>query len=203
MNKSNTIRKYFWAFHCTFKNSILFFRYKRKRHKIQDWEDYQPCRMFVKEELAVTIMIDTRTTKAFEVRAKFKINQHDPILTKEQSIGLKIIKAFPNEKIKEQFFVLNEKIDFYSPRHKLAIEVDELGHLDRNEEDEMKGQKKLEEHLQCTFFRINPDGENFDIFIELGKIESYISESNKKLTEKLTKEVIDRRSFKKIVRLKI
>ena len=158
--------------------------------------------MFVKEELVVTIMMDTRTTKAFEVKAKFKINQHDPILTKEQSIGLKIIKAFPNEKIKEQFFVLNEKIDFYSPRHKLAIEVDELGHLDRNEEDEMKGQKKLEEHLQCTFFRINPDGENFDIFIELGKIESYISESNKKLTKKLTKEVIDRRSFKKIVRLK-
>ena len=146
--------------------------------------------------------MDTRTTKAVEFRAKFKINQHDPILTKEQSIGSKIIKAFPNEKIKEQFFVLNEKIDFYSPRHKLAIEVDELGHLDRNEEDEMKGQKKLEEHLQCTFFRINPDGENFDIFIELGKIESYISESNKKLTKKLTKEVIDRRSFKKIVRLK-
>ena len=72
--------------------------YKRKRHEIQDCEDYQPCRMFLKEELAVTIMMDTRTTKAVEFRAKFKINQHDPILTKEQSIGSKIVKAFPNKK---------------------------------------------------------------------------------------------------------
>ena len=139
-------------------------------YEIQDCEDYQPCRMFLKEELAVTIMMDTRTTKAVEFRGKCKINQHDPILTKEQSIGSKIVKAFPNEKIKEQFFVLNEKIDFYFPRHKLAIEVDELGHLHRNEEDEMKRQKISEEHLKRTFFIVNPDKENFDIFLELGKI---------------------------------
>ena len=68
--------------------------------------------------------MDTRTTKAVEFRAKFKINQHDPIVTKKQLIGSKIVKAFLNEKIQEQFFVLNEKIDFYFPRHKLAIEVD-------------------------------------------------------------------------------
>ena len=43
-------------------------------------------------------MMDTRTTKAVEFRAKFKINQHDLILTKEQSIGSKIVKAFPNKK---------------------------------------------------------------------------------------------------------
>ena len=63
----------------------------------------------------------------------------------------------------------------------------ELGHLDRNEEDETRRQKKLEEHLKCTFFKINPDKENFDIFLELGKIESYISESNKKLTKESSK----------------
>ena len=61
--------------------------------------------------------MDTITTNAVEFRAKFKINQHDSILTKEQSICSKIVKAFPNEKIKKQFFVLNEKIDFYFPRH--------------------------------------------------------------------------------------
>ena len=142
--------------------------------------------MFLKEELAVTIMMDTRT-KAVEFRAKFKNNEHDPILTKEQSIVSKIVKAFSNEKIIEQFFVLKEKIDFYFPRHKLAMEVDELGHLDRNEEDETKRRKKLEERFRCTFDWINPDKENFDIFVELGKIESYISESNKKLTEESTK----------------
>ena len=125
--------------------------------------------MFLKEELAVTIMMDTRTLKAVEFIAKFKINQHDPILTKEKSISSKIVKAFPNKEIIKQFFVLNKKIDFYLPRHKLAIEVDELGHLGRNEEDKVERQKHLEEHLKCIFYKINPDQENFDVVIERGK----------------------------------
>ena len=69
---------------------------------MQDCEDYQPCKMFLKEELTVTITMDTRTTKVVEFRAKFKINQHDPILTKEQSIGSKIVKTFPNNKRKNK-----------------------------------------------------------------------------------------------------
>ena len=96
--------------------------YKRKRYEIQDCEDCQPCRMFLKEELAITIMMDTRTTKAVEFRASFKINEHNIILTKKQSIGSKIVKAWPNENIIEQFFVLNEKtFCFYLPRHKLVV----------------------------------------------------------------------------------
>ena len=75
------------------------------------------------------------------------------------------------KKKKEQLFVLNEKIDFYFPRHKLAIEVFELDNLDRNKEHEIKRQKKLEEHLKCTLFRINSDKKTFDMFVELGKIE--------------------------------
>ena len=51
----------------------------------------------------------------------------------------------------------------------------------------MKRQKKLEEHLKCTFFRINPDKENFHIFLQLDKIESYISESNKEPTKESIK----------------
>ena len=86
---------------------------KRKMYEIQECEDYQPCRMFLKEELAVTIMMDTITTKAVECRDKFEVNQDDPILTKEQSIGSKMVKAFPNKKIIEQFFVLNKKRFFF------------------------------------------------------------------------------------------
>ena len=110
--------------------------YKRKRYEIKDCEDYQPCRMFLKEELM--IIIDTKGTKPDEFRAKFETDQRDPILTKEQSIGSKIVKAFPKVKIIKQFFILNEKIDFYLARHILAIGVDKLGHLDRTEEDAIK-----------------------------------------------------------------
>ena len=46
---------------------------------------------------------------------------------------------------------------------------------------------KLEEHRKCAFYRVNPDKEHFHIFLDLGKIESYISELNKKLTKETTK----------------
>ena len=96
--------------------------------------------MFLDEELVIKIFIDIRTTAVVKPKANFGINQHHPILTKEQSIGSKILKVFTDKEIIEQYFILNERIDFYLPKHKLAIEVDELGHLDRDEEDEIKRQ---------------------------------------------------------------
>ena len=70
-------------------------KYKRQRHEIQDWDDYQLCRILLDKELAVTIMLDThRIAKAVEFRAKFGIKQYDPIMRKQQSIGSKIKKSF-------------------------------------------------------------------------------------------------------------
>ena len=62
-----------------------------------------------KRRLAVTIMMDTRTTKAVEFIAKFKINQHDPILTKEISISSKVVKAFPKKKNNKTVFCFKQK----------------------------------------------------------------------------------------------
>ena len=94
--------------------------------------------MVLDEELVMKILIDARTTAVVKAKANFRINQHHPILTKEQSICSKILKVFTE--IIEQYFILNERIDFYLPKHKLAVEVDELGHLDRDEEDKIKRQ---------------------------------------------------------------
>ena len=90
----------------------------------------------------------------------------------------------------EQYLVLNEKIYFYFLKHRLAIEADDLGHLDRDEEDEIERQKKLEKYLGCTFIRINPDEKDFDVFSKLGRIRSCIDKSNKKLIEKSTKSLL-------------
>ena len=49
-------------------------------------------------------------------------------MTKQQEIGLRSRKLFSNEEIIEDFSALNYLIDFYFPKYKLAIEVDELGH---------------------------------------------------------------------------
>ena len=62
-----------------------------------------------------------------------------------------------------QYSVLGYRIDLYFHKYKLAIEVDELGHADRNLSDEIKRQKALEKELDCVFIRINSDEENFNI----------------------------------------
>ena len=65
----------------------------------------------------------------------------------------------------------------YLHKHKLAIEVDELGHADRNLSNEIERQKALEKELDCVFIRINPDGKNFNIFKEINKIHRHIKKS--------------------------
>ena len=46
-----------------------------------------------------------KTVKAVELKIKLGFNQLDPIMTKQQSIGLKIKKTFPNKEIIEDFYV--------------------------------------------------------------------------------------------------
>ena len=54
----------------------------------------------------------------------------------------------------------------------LAIEVDEIGHADRNLSNEIERQKALEKELDRVSIRINPDQENFKIFKETNKIHN-------------------------------
>ena len=68
--------------------------------------------------------------------------------------------------------------------HELAIEVDEKGHTDRDEKKENEREEKIKKELGCKFIRINPDAENYDIFVEIGKIQVYITKSNKGKLEK-------------------
>ena len=62
-------------------------------------------------------------------------------MSKEESVT-KIIKALSNEKTLPQDCALSYQIDLYTPEYKLAIEVDEKAHTDRNNEDEIKRQEK-------------------------------------------------------------
>ena len=91
-------------------------------------------------------------------------------MTKQQSIGLRLRKLFSSEEVTEDFSALNYLIDFYFPKYKLAIEVDELEikpkkpHKDRDQTKENKRQKDLKEYLHCKCIRINADEKFFDIY---------------------------------------
>ena len=66
-----------------------------------------------------------------------------------------------------QYSALGYRIDIYFHKYRLAIEVDELEHTDRNLSNEIENQNALEKELNCVFIRINPDEQNFNIFREI------------------------------------
>ena len=92
------------------------------------------------------------------------------INTKEQTIINLIKDTFEGENIQTQYSALGYRIDLYFHENKLAIEVDELGHTNRNTNNEIERQKSLEKELNCIFVRINPDEKHFNIFKEINKI---------------------------------
>ena len=61
---------------------------------------------------------------------------------------------FEGENIQPHYSVLGYRIDLYLHEYKLAIEVDELGHTNRNINNEIKRQKALKKELNCIFIRI-------------------------------------------------
>ena len=158
---------------------------KKQRQEFQNCGKYQPCKKFLREDFAIQVILDCRATPAVNFKIRLGFNHHDPIMTQKQSILTKIRSIFPNETI-FQYHVLNYRIDAYLTKHKLAAEINELGHADRINDQER--QLTIEKEVDCKFIRINPANERFNILNEIGMTQIFIAQSNKKLTEKSTKE---------------
>ena len=58
----------------------------------------------------------------------------------------------------------------YFHDYKLAVEIDENGHCDRNIDRKIKRQRVIEQELGCKFIRIDPDEEDFDIFRAINEV---------------------------------
>ena len=131
--------------------------------------------------------MDCRADESRNLKRNLRFRLHDVINTKEQAVLKSIKDVFEGEDMQTQYSVLGYRIDLYFHKHKLIIEVDELGHADRNLSNEIERQKALEKELDCVFIRINPDEENFNIFKEINKIHRHIKKSTKKQTKESTK----------------
>ena len=119
--------------------------------------------------------MDCRTDKYHAVLKKnlgFKL--YNVINTKEQTIINSIKDTFEGENIQTQYSVLGYSIDLYFHEYKLTIEVDELGHTNRNINNEIERQKALEKELNCIFIKINPDEKDFKIFKKINKMYRHI-----------------------------
>ena len=118
--------------------------------------------------------MDCRTGELCNLKRNLGFRLHDVINTKEQTVINSIKEAFEGENIQTQCSVLGYRIDLYFHKHKLAIEVDQLGHGDGNLSNKIERQNALEKELDCVFIRINPDEKNFNIFKEINKINRHI-----------------------------
>ena len=74
-----------------------------------------------------------------------------------------IINKFKAEDILIQYTDLGCRIDIYFYEYNFAIEIDELGHNDRNTEYEIKRQREIEKELNYAFIRANPDAADFNM----------------------------------------
>ena len=139
---------------------------------------------------AIPIIMQSRLSnpEIIKFRSDLGFNQINLILKKEQSVVILLFQAFSAKKIKLQHKALeNERVrtDMYFSEHKLVVEIDEKGHT-------AGIQIKIKERLNCKFHRINPDVESFDIFLEISKIQNYITQSNKeKLKSKFANELLN------------
>ena len=79
---------------------------------------------------------EAKESRRREFRTLLGIKEHDIFIDKEQSVTKSIMKTFKKQNIYTQYSILNYKIDVYFLDHELAIEIDEEGHTDRDQNKE-------------------------------------------------------------------
>ena len=78
----------------------------------------------MKNSAAIATNMSAVKTQAVIFKSKFGIRQHDKVLRKQQSLGLRQKKLFPNEDIIEEYSDLNYRTDFTFTKHILVVKTD-------------------------------------------------------------------------------
>ncbi len=136
---------------------------------------------FLDESGVKTLILKCKLPNAIDVAKAMNIDiSNHKVLFKEQCTVNSIQKAFKTETIELQKKVDRYRIDVYFPDYNLAIECDEFGHVQRNQEEEKERQKYLEKKLSCTFIRYNPDDSKFDVLDVISDIHNFMMKHKKK-----------------------
>ena len=137
-----------------------------------EWpKNSQPDEYYLNEEGIRELVLKSKQPKAADSVEHLGINVHKHKYTSKENDSIEIImKTFHGEKMERQFKIGNYRIDLYLPEHKIAVECDEFDHIGRDINYEIFRQKFIEEQLQCTSVRYNPDDKDFDMALVLNKI---------------------------------
>ena len=127
------------------------------------------------ETIIITVIMHCRTPESCKFKRNFGFNCN------EQTVLESIKNEFEGKNMQTQYSALGYKIDLYLQEYKLAIEVDELGHNNRDFYYEVQRQKAIEKELVFVFFRINPDKEDFNFFKAINEIHRDIKKPTNNL----------------------
>ena len=84
--------------------------------------------------------------ETIKFRSDLGFHQINLILNKEQSVVISLLRTFSAEKLQLQHKILeNERIrtDLCFSEHKFVVEIDEKGHIDRNQNKENERKAKI------------------------------------------------------------
>lgn len=139
--------------------------------------------MFINQYGLNDLLMGCRKPNAISIAKNLNIDISRKKIYDESDVLEYLISFFKSSNIKYlmQYSVKNEnnnnyRIDCYLPKYKIAIEIDEHGHCDRDRDPiyERKRQKYIESKLKCIFVRMNPHHVDFDIFSVIGQIHKLI-----------------------------
>ena len=121
--------------------------YKKHIYELVNKPKKQRNRRFFRSDLALKVIIDYRTDESCNLIMKswdLGFRLHDVINTKEHTVLKSIKYAFEGQDMQTRCSVLGYRIELYFHKHKLVIEVHELGHADRNLSNENEREEALE-----------------------------------------------------------
>ncbi|AQN67863.1 BRO-N domain containing protein [Saudi moumouvirus] len=144
--------------------------------------------MFINNDDLAQLLLKADKAASLKLASDLGIKVHQKFTRKEINI-VKELDIFCNMsriKSKHQFVIKCDKnkyiVDYYLPEYKIAIEIDEFDHKDRNPGYEKKRQTAITKKLGCKFVRCNPDDKNFNITSLIGTINKHVIEQLSKKT---------------------
>ena len=152
---------------------------QKYRQELTPNAEYHRCRVFVRNDLVERKIKSCRKSSKIFLEFKKELGLDINLVTRdEQDIISTLQNTFEGEIIITQFWIENKRLDAYFSKYKLAIEVDEYNHEDRDSNYEKHRQSMIENH-GITIIRTNPDAADFKINKLINQIYRHISQSNK------------------------
>ncbi|RYX79102.1 hypothetical protein EON71_00850 [bacterium] len=139
-----------------------------------------PQSLFINDIGIIELISKSNKIDSIDFAKTINLSTHHKFLRKEIDIGYELcnfckisqIEIIHGHRVKS--CGTNYIIDFYLPEYKIAIEIDEFNHRDRDPQYEIAREDTLKHILKCRFLRFNPDDPNFTLSTIFGTLNYHI-----------------------------